>query len=384
MAIAKAVRTSTPRIAVLDGYRTLAIFCVLTFHYMVKWPVHLQAGEHFPYEGSFDGITPLHYGWAGVEFFFVISGFVILMTLERCRNVGDFAIRRFARLWSPLFVAATLSTIIIYLIGPKDWLVSRFDYVASILLIDPSDLAKLLHIAAGKWVDGAYWSLWVEVRFYALIAVAYLLARRNIVGVWLVFQGFVFVASLLVHGGMTRALLGLAAFPMFLPYFTLGICIYEIYSDGAHRGLAIVGAVTTACIILFNARFAFIYPDGGPIGFIIVNVLIFVLLFLFTINHPVVNVFASRPMVTLGQASYSLYLIHQNIGVAIMRACIGLGVSYFVVLPLTVGLMLAMALLLFRYVEVPAKSFVLRHTRTSIALLEHHLPWLNYPARVEN
>jgi hypothetical protein len=38
------------------------------------------------------------YGLFGVELFFIMSGFVIFMTLERSATLFDFAVSRFARL----------------------------------------------------------------------------------------------------------------------------------------------------------------------------------------------------------------------------------------------------------------------------------------------
>ena len=52
--------------------------------------------------------TPLSFdmgaGHFGVELFFIISGFVILMTIERLKTVRDFAIARVTRLM-PAFLA---------------------------------------------------------------------------------------------------------------------------------------------------------------------------------------------------------------------------------------------------------------------------------------
>src|SRR5580698_9439812 len=105
------------RIRVLDSYRALAIAAVLIYHYTYQFTLLQVADAPIPARPVLGTFPPFQYGWLGVEFFFVISGFVILMTLERCRSVADFAVRRFARLWPPLFVAATLTTAVIALIG---------------------------------------------------------------------------------------------------------------------------------------------------------------------------------------------------------------------------------------------------------------------------
>jgi peptidoglycan/LPS O-acetylase OafA/YrhL len=79
--------------------------------------------------------------------------------------------------------------------------------------------------------------------------------------------------------------------------------------------------------------------------------------------------------VALGQASYSLYLIHQDIGVSVMRRCVEWGVPYLILLPLMTGVIVAAALLLFRCVEVPAKSWILCRSQNLIAKIQFHMPW---------
>ena len=102
------------------------------------------------------------------------------------------------------------------------------------------------------------------------------------------------------------------------------------------------------------------------------------LFYLFVIDHPAVSIFATRPMVLLGQASYSLYLIHQHIGVAIMRVFIAHGVPYLVILPITVVLIIGSAIALFHFWEEPAKRWMLVHSKRLTAALDRRLPWLSY------
>ena len=72
------------RIEYLDGQRGLAILLVVLFHAYARWP------ERVPYHDAYANIPVFAYGWVGVELFFLVSGFVILMTLERCSSAGEF------------------------------------------------------------------------------------------------------------------------------------------------------------------------------------------------------------------------------------------------------------------------------------------------------
>src|ERR1051326_635169 len=137
-----------PRIAALDGFRALAILLVLFYHYTVRWAPPLDPAPHLPSGRMFDGFVPLEYGWFGVELFFVISGFVILMTLERCRNLPDFLLRRFARLWPAMAAAAALTALVMALAGPSDWRTGRLDYLTSVLFLSPNITSAPWHGAA--------------------------------------------------------------------------------------------------------------------------------------------------------------------------------------------------------------------------------------------
>jgi len=89
------------RIAFLDGLRGLAILGVLIFHAYGSFPQHLPSGDRFV-------VVPIRLGYVGVQLFFIISGFVILMTLEKCSTLFDFGVRRWLRLFPAMLFASVL------------------------------------------------------------------------------------------------------------------------------------------------------------------------------------------------------------------------------------------------------------------------------------
>jgi len=344
------------RIATLDGFRALAICSVLAFHYTVRWAPKHDPVSHLPAGAIFAGIAPFEYGWLGVELFFVISGFVILMTLERCATIGEFALRRIARISPALFCAAIATSLVIFLLGPADWHPTLFDFLCSIVPIDPK-----LFVAGSQWVDGAYWTLWVEARFYILAALTYWLFGRKIVAPWLALQIFVFAGRFVFP---QSTVFEVVFFPEYFPYFTLGICAYEIYSKKTAPIAVIAAAMIAATLILLQASFGMeLYGGNTPWIIVSVNLAIFGLFVLFLTDHPVLGVFRLGAMVWLGEISYSLYLLHQNIGVSLMRRATAFGIPYLVILPVVVALMLVLARLSFLYIEKPAKRFLLDAAR---------------------
>ncbi len=168
------------RLVELDALRFVAAFAVMSFHYLAAsrslWNEHPTT-----LFSEVNRLTTL--GILGVELFFLISGFVILMSVWG-RTIGQFAISRVARLY-PAYWFAVLVIFILYRFSG----VSGFDPK----LDDGEYLLNLTMLQGAFGVGHAgsvFWSLWVELRFYVLVAVFSLFGvtvRRCLVfmGTWL-------------------------------------------------------------------------------------------------------------------------------------------------------------------------------------------------------
>src|ERR1700733_14451625 len=125
------------RIRYLDGSRGVAILAVIIFHAYVAYP------DKLPFGGRF-GVLPFRLGWQGVELFFLISGFVILMTLERCNSFSEFILRRWLRLFPAMLIIS---------IGAFVWLrasgVERplIDLIPGLTFVSPALLHSLTGIS---------------------------------------------------------------------------------------------------------------------------------------------------------------------------------------------------------------------------------------------
>ena len=350
------------RVAVLDGLRAVAILLVMAFHYGVRWtPPHSDA-DLYPYQGFFTHLPVLgpvlDYGWAGVELFFVISGFVICMTLERCNSAWDFARRRLARLWPAMLVCAAI-TLIVSQFGPAQWKVGPLSVVSSLLFIDPNLFGSWFHVSGLGWVDGVYWTLWIEVRFYIMAAILFALFRKRFLPALTVVTAASFLAGVRLFHYQHRDWAWLLLLPTFLPYFTFGVGLFR--ANAARRLTVETGAAMgiSTLIIFAQGWLSFDYPAGGPIGFAIVNAVILTAFVLFALGSPLVRPFGWGPLARLGEASYSLYLIHSVAGIVLIRILSGV-MPWPVALALVTAAMIALALALFRWVEVPGKRLILR------------------------
>ncbi len=95
------------RIKHLDGMRGLAILLVIGYHAYVRWEALL------PYSHITKHIPVFSFGWLGVELFFMISGFVIFMTLDKSDSYLSFLRKR----WLRLFPAMLIASLLLYLTG---------------------------------------------------------------------------------------------------------------------------------------------------------------------------------------------------------------------------------------------------------------------------
>ena len=144
-----ASKTTGSRIEELDGLRGLAAIAVVLFHYTTRYSEIYGRETGLPFE--------FPYGNLGVELFFGISGFVIFMTLDRTRSLGDFVVSRVSRLYPAYWAAIILTTAVVNLEGMTEFMRSPFEITVNFTM-----LQSFVGVRA---VDGVYWTLAVELAF---------------------------------------------------------------------------------------------------------------------------------------------------------------------------------------------------------------------------
>lgn len=155
----------------IQAFRGIAILIVVLFHYTARLPdaVLFQNGS---------GIGDLFsFGWIGVYLFFIISGYSIFGSLMRSRDAGFFFAKRIARVFPPFIIASSLIYLFLQFFevpsfrsGPWSFNaehVSFLDYFFTTFLF-ARDLGF-------TWVDGVFWTLLVEVKFYFLLTLLHAL-----------------------------------------------------------------------------------------------------------------------------------------------------------------------------------------------------------------
>lgn len=294
--------SSGSRIAALDGLRGVAILLVVLFHAYARWPDLMPFGSAYV-------DTPLRLGYVGVQLFFILSGFVIFMTLDKSPHFGAFMWRRWLRLMPAMLIASTLIAITAFALPerPAGPLVLT-SLLPGLSFIEPGWWSRVLRTPVDG-LEGAFWSLYVEMKFYVLAgAVYFLLGRRWVIpflivcfaiAAWPTAWTFGFVPVL-----VTKVVQGVARELSWVHFvwFASGCCFYEYFrwKKWGHFALGLMLAALGACVP---------WADVSHALAVWVVSLLFAACLVFEVAQ---RVLASKVIVFLGFISYPLYLMHEN------------------------------------------------------------------------
>ena len=321
------------RLAALDALRGIAALAVVLFHYL---PYYDELYGH-----SFTIPSFLDFGRYGVHLFFILSKFVIFMTLERTPRPGGFALARAFRLLPALWVGIVLTFAVVHLLGPDDRAVS----VGSALLN-----LTLLHEYFGlPHVDGAYWSLVIEPTFYVWIGLLFYglgswQRIRPALWLWVVIS-YLAVLNWRQIPDAADFLIKDLLFVRYAPLFISGILLYRWHRHGRPGGadITLLALSIGNCVVAYKSPFNLFVL--GCYGVFILAIA----------GH--LDWLARRSLLWLGGISYTLYLIHQNIGYGLIDLAYGAGLPGEVAVILALLAAIALASVLHYGVEKPALAW---------------------------
>ncbi|MBI3676212.1 MAG: acyltransferase [Proteobacteria bacterium] len=331
------------RINVIDAFRGVAILTVLLYHYLVFRAPPFRAPGLYGYAHQYSPILGL--GKFGVEVFFVISGLVIAMTLAQCRSAFEFAVKRFARLYPAYIAAATLTFLLMRAVGPSVFQSTFGDY-----LVGFSMISRDLHHG---YVDGAYWSLAIEVKFYLFAAIGFALLRQNF---WMIVVGIAILGAALapIAPGISERILIAHDMPLFL----FGMAAWLEILAHRRREAVITAIVATFLYAIHLEYFApTAIPHWASHTFILGTSALMILLLKLAPGARL------GPLAFVGRISYSLYLLHQYIGVTIITTLTARGAPDMVAFAVATVVLATLAWIFFRTVEEPGRKAVMAFYR---------------------
>ena len=344
----------------IDLLRFLSALFMVVFHLaFLSWAhegstAATVSGHPFRYPE----LTPVaSLGWIGVEIFFVISGFVVIYSAHG--SAWHFLRSRVLRLAPAAWICASISAglLAIYAVYPLDDVVKRFIRSAALY-------------PKGDWVDGVYWTLGIELAFYALILMV--ITARAQAKLVLVLVGLGLVSSLYLTLrclGFISADVSRAVQLLLLEhgvYFAIGGLIWALLCNEAPRRLWAMVALFAGAALL---EIAFV---SGPIAALshsttamALPALIWLASVIFLVSSVRFSGFfaAALPvglMRKLGLATYPLYLVHSVVGASVLRLSASVGLDRWSALTLAIVVPVLLSLLVALYIEPHVKGALAR------------------------
>jgi peptidoglycan/LPS O-acetylase OafA/YrhL len=360
--------SETKRLNNLDFIRFALAISVLYCHCYVM------------YYGTEDTVEPLwvasgkqlSIGTVAVNFFFVISGFLILQSWNNSKGLWDYLRKRILRIYPGFIIASLLCLLVFAPLGTADWYMPygywKLYYenikipqvlISMLELSEPTVPWTLNNAPVYGTINGALWTIRYEFFCYLFIPLAGLAGLYKKKYFILILFLFAFISLLTQHyaniflfNWKEYILLGKPDFfPRFFTYFIAGMCFYT-YKDEIPRS-----RILLAFSFLIVAASAFIFK-----GLVITQVLfgtyiLFYLAFTSTVSF---QNFASN-----GDLSYGVYIYAwpvQQLMILYLEKYMNLSLLFILTLTVT----LIFAYLSWHFIEKPFLNLKLRNNSISV------------------
>ena len=307
-----------PRYHALDLLRFGAALAVVLYHVTYRG-YHADHASPVEYAGLG---RVFKYGYLGVEVFFVISGYVVLMSAQG-KTVGQFFVSRVARLYPAYWVACTLTFAVVRLWSPPPvpgvWSALKYATATTYAY----NLTMLQSFFGQPNLDGVYWTLGYEISFYLLIAgclaFGWLQRPKRVLGMLTAWLAYCALVGPVKGSDVFSFLL----FPRYAPFFVAGMVFYLIQTSQAARwklycllGVAYALGLQAA----FSRAVENAHDYAQPFSLVVVAGLftLFFVLFLLIIYRKI-NFGEAKWAAFAGALTYPLYLVHHNLGYLVFQ-----------------------------------------------------------------
>lgn len=295
------------RVYIFDLLRFIASLLIVFFHYFFVNP-------HVDFPIFIKNICK--YFYLGINFFFILSGFVIALSIKNKSSL-NFLKSRIRRLYPIYWISIIFTSFVILFFGGPDYKIylKQFFY----------NLTMFQNYFKIPSIDGVYWTLFVELKFYIFIIMPFLILRKFIkikldflILFWLlmtilnIFNINIYIFSLFKNYFLLD----------WSSYFISGIIFYNIFKGESsmknylfliicflislHHSIANIQYLE----LRFNVEF-------NPIIIFLINMFFYLLLFSISSRPKQIPNYSGFKI--LGLISYPLYLVHQNFGYIIFK-----------------------------------------------------------------
>jgi peptidoglycan/LPS O-acetylase OafA/YrhL len=333
--------SSKTRFYELDFFRFLAALFVVMHHYLFRGQAE---GGYSPVSFA-PWLETLGQYATGFNFFFMTSGFVLVMNAFK-KTPEDFVVSRAQRLYPALWVCCTLTFIISLFTQNPRFMVSPLDYLLNLTMFNG--------FFGVPFVDGAYWTMMISLKFNLLLLVVMLFNQTKrvhlLASLWLAYSAVTIFVDI--------PYLGYLLLTAYVPFFVAGIATYLIRSEGNKPKHWLLFAASYPLALYYAVQDAqhksVMYQTEFSSTVVMITHSVFFLLFLLIALNKT-QFLQLRFFSILGAITYPLFLLHQNIG---FIAFTYVPINKYLLLGLLLVVMFAVSYLIYRFVEKPfAKPF---------------------------
>jgi peptidoglycan/LPS O-acetylase OafA/YrhL len=295
------------RYRTIDGLRGIAAMSVVIYHLTgnLETSLSLWVPQSL--------LTIASLGYLGVPVFFVISGFVISASISNnnitLRYFGNFVLRRSIRLDPPYWISIVIAFLLLY---SKNYYLNSNDPI-------PTSASVISHIfylqellGFNSQISQVYWTLCLEIQFYLFyiisLAICQIIARKYQLGEYIYIHILCVFLTGLYSLSLDHELFVLEIEGLFFQnwhYFLMGIFL-SLQSRGIRFATQIILIWLAIEIILLGLNGIKAYALTG----LLTSIFIFI-----AVEKKLLNtIFTGYIIQYLGRISYSLYLLHADLG----------------------------------------------------------------------
>jgi peptidoglycan/LPS O-acetylase OafA/YrhL len=331
------------RIFILDDLRGIAIITVLFYHYFFVYYKDKEIDNIFISNVQYLN-DYINFGAFGISLFFLVSGFVIPMSLKgesNLKNLYNFFVKRFFRLYPTYWFSIILIIIATFIIT------GSMQYSFKQVLIN---FTMLQDIFRTQSIDGVFWTLLIELKFYVLTAILFYFNLLKyikyivllLLSIATLYYGYTYQTGTYLGNGLWAYLM--------LMYLGTAFHFYHIKKIDKTVLFSLVLMVTVYYLLNFSYLPSSAY--GDKFGYSIATTLAIVV---FTIA---LKYKKSLSAITtfFGNISYSFYLIHQVVGYLFITLFINLSFNMPFGQINTFAIMIIFAFLIHKFIEKPSNK----------------------------
>jgi len=363
----KALAPYPSEIRILTSLRYVAAIWVVFFHWTAFFPESALAS--FPLVRS---------GFLGVDFFFVLSGFVLCHVYLARQEAGkldywNFVSRRVARIY-PMHLLSLLGMVALGLAAHRlqlrfngPWDAAEFlalpsgelprEFLAHVLMIHAWGASDGMHFNAPSWSISAEW--FVYLTFPLLTALLGPGARRPLAT--LVITAVAVAAYAVLSTAAAHDVFEMTwniGVLRIIPGFLLGIALYRFGTTwSAGRKGALLGFQLSLVLAIVTAW------AGAPHVFVVLSLGAMILFAADAERHGALKSLCGDFAVLLGEVSYSVYMIHYGLGLVLygllLKSAGGAGSTTALGLILFgIALLTFLSWVAHRFFEIPSRTFL--------------------------